>query len=109
MGHHRGTGERENRPGSAGGYGQGDRRIKVDEGAILEYWLGVPHGSVIGPLLWNIFYDDVLSLGLPTDCQLVAYADDLALVARGTKVVEEKGKEKLRPYLCIWLDNSPYS
>lgn len=51
---------------------------------------GVPLGSVMGPLLWNIVYDGVLRLTLPADCELTCYADDVALtvVAKHLKVVE---------------------
>lgn len=45
---------------------------------------GVPQGSVLGPLLWNLGYDSVLrDTELPLDCLMVCYADDTFLVAAG--------------------------
>lgn len=41
---------------------------------------GVPQGSVLGPLLWNIMYDGLLNLDLPKGATIIGYADDVALV-----------------------------
>lgn len=47
----------------------------------------VPQGSVPGPTLWNLLYNDVcmyggvLRLRLPEGTKTVGFADDLALVA----------------------------
>ncbi|XP_068158505.1 uncharacterized protein [Drosophila tropicalis] len=41
---------------------------------------GVPQGSVIGPTLWNVMYDTVLRLDMPTDTRIVGFADDIAIV-----------------------------
>lgn len=40
---------------------------------------GVPQGSVLGPLLWNIIYDGLLKLKLPTGAELTAFADDVMI------------------------------
>lgn len=44
---------------------------------------GVPQGSVLGPLLWNIGYNWVLRGALLPGLTLVCYADDTLIVAGG--------------------------
>ena len=44
---------------------------------------GVPQGSVLGPLLWNIGYDWVLRGGLPPGAEVTCYADDTLVTAQG--------------------------
>jgi len=41
---------------------------------------GVPQGSVLGPALWNVFYDKLLDLEMPSGVQLVAFADDVCVL-----------------------------
>jgi len=46
---------------------------------------GVSQGSVLGPILWNLFYNKVLKENRLKNVQLIAYADDLAIITAKTK------------------------
>lgn len=59
-------------------------RIIVHEGqgAPLAYpvHVGVPQGSVIGPFLWNVVYDEIVRRHDDERVRFLAFADDLAML-----------------------------
>lgn len=50
---------------------------------------------MLGPDLWNVLYDGLLSISLPQDVEILAFADDIALVATAqvTYLLEERLEE----------------
>lgn len=53
-----------------------NNRILIIDEEVMEVAVGVPQGSVLGPLLWTTVYDSVLSLILMEGMELVLYMDD---------------------------------
>jgi hypothetical protein len=47
-----------------------------------------PQGSCLGPGMWNIFYNSLLSLTFMSGTKIIAFADDLLLLIRGKSVSE---------------------
>lgn len=59
---------------------------------------GVPQGSVLGSLLWNIAFESVLRLRAENGCHTVCYADDTFVVATARRVFDAGLKISLQ--LC---------
>lgn len=62
---------------------------------------GVPQGSVLGPTLWNIAYDKVLSRSTCHGCSTLCYADDTLLISRGRRLEEAIGRAELGTNILI--------
>ncbi|KAJ3658608.1 hypothetical protein Zmor_010337 [Zophobas morio] len=76
----------------------------------FEITTGVPQGSVLGPLLWNIFYDKVLRMEVSDEVKLIGYADDLAVIVieKNEEDLRERTKEVLR-LVGVWMRDNGYS
>lgn len=64
----------------------------VPEGSIsVQITGGVPQGSVVGPLLWNLTYNTVLTQDLPAGAELVGFADDTLVLVSARTIDELEG------------------
>lgn len=86
-----------------------DRKIIMEaEGHVKEMSVnsGVPQGSVLGPTLWNILYDELLEIVQPENTKLIAFADDVAIVAtaKNEQILTRKVNSSLSR-VTRWMEN----
>lgn len=83
-----------------------ERELIIDdeEEAKMELSCGVPQGSILGPLLWNIYYDPLLRMEIPTSSKIIAYADDIVIITKGTNKMEiEKEINETVAKIISWM------
>lgn len=90
-------------------------RDRLGTSVTKEVRRGVPQGSVLGPILWDLGYDRVLSsVALPQGCKTVGYADDTVILASGEnwEVAQSRANEALcsvtRAITALGLEVAPH-
>lgn len=74
-----------------------------NEDEAIPVYAGVPQGSVLGPLLWNIVYDGVLQIS-GYSSTLIAFADDLLVITIGRDFDRLSNNIKLiHPLIHNWF------
>lgn len=72
-----------------------ERKVTLSSGessVTREVTKGCPQGSVLGPILWNLVFDDLLRAPLPDGTEMVAYADDALVLVRANSRNEVETK-----------------
>lgn len=63
-------------------------KINNTKSSLLDTTCGVPQGSILGPLLFNLYINDMLKLNLKGKAQL--YADDCAIIYSENNFIDLK-------------------
>lgn len=83
--------------------------INVDNSTTISRttWKGLPQGSVLSPLLYNVYTHDLESSVKTTNIEVLQYADDLLIYSTGHSIDSLSiSLTKSLKCLQLWLDNN---
>ncbi|XP_076301777.1 uncharacterized protein LOC143219856 [Lasioglossum baleicum] len=76
----------------------------IGQETTMETEMGVPQGSVLGPLFWNLVYDGLLRKSWPIGCSVIAFADDILILVESSKLQALRSRaEEVTKGIGKWL------
>lgn len=79
--------------------------INDHKSSILEILCGVPQGSILGPLLFLFYINDIISID--SEVEFIVYADDTAMIISGVNIEEVVAKTNNVLFkLRVWCANN---
>lgn len=78
----------------------------ADNNTKLDMQQGVPQGSILSPILWNLLYDELLKLNFPEGVNVIAYADDILIYSADRKLnnLKRNIETAINQVICPWLE-----
>lgn len=80
--------------------------MEINRGLHREVYMGVPQGSIVEPTLWNLLYDGLLRMDMGEGCRLIAYADDLAFLAKSRDIKELMSRVNRAFAIDGWMEKN---
>ena len=79
--------------------------INGKKSSTLDMLYGVPQGSILGPLLFILYINDIPNIN--KECTFILYADDANILISGQTIAEIEGKfNSLAKNLEIWVNTN---